>query len=207
MSWLSNVLRPGRPYKKAQDVMQQYYQQGQQQMQPYMQAGMDAYGQLSPALQALMNPEQLQAKWLESYTESPQATLAKQQAEQEGLSAASSMGMLGSTPALQALQAGTTQLGYADRQKYLDDLMNKYQTAIGLGQNIYGTGAQMAGQSASNAMNMGGAMGTLAAGQGMAGGSMLGGLLGGLGRFGMDYLTGGFGQGNYGRGAWSTTGG
>ena len=206
MSWLSSFLHPGRQYQAAQDQMQQYYNQAQGAMQPYMQHGQEAYSGLSEAMKNLLDPQALQAQWMEGYETSPQAQFAQQQAQQHGLDAASAMGLMGSTPALQAIQGGTTQIGFQDRQNYLQDLMDKYKTGIGLGENIYGTGAGMAGQSAQQAMNMGNIMGGLAGGREAAGGSLLSGLLGGAGRLGLDYLTGGFGQGGYGRGAWSTGG-
>ena len=47
----------------------------------------------------------------------------KSRAQEQGLSAASSMGLLGSTPALQAIQAGRSQISNADKHQYLSDLM------------------------------------------------------------------------------------
>jgi len=207
MSWLSSFLHPERPYQAAQDQMQQYYGQAQGQMQPFIQQGQQAYGGLSDAMQQLLHPEKLQGDWMQSYETSPQALQMQEQAKQSGLGAASAMGLMGSSPALQAIQQGQSQIGAADRQSYLDSLMDKYKTGIGVGQNIYGAGAQMAGQGAQNAMNMGNIMGGLAGGEAGAGGGMLGQLLGGGLNLGLNYLTGGMGQGGFGRGAWSTAGG
>lgn len=206
MSWLSSFMHPGQPYADAQGQMDKYYGQAQQGMQPYMQAGQGVYGQLSPALQKLLDPQALQSEWMQGYETSPQAKLAQEQATQQGLDTASSMGLMGSQPALQAIQGGAANISMQDRDNYLNSLMDKYKTGIGLGENIYSTGAQMAGQSGQNAMNMGNIMGGLAGGQAGAGVSMLSGLIGGAGRLGLDYLTGGFGSGGYGRGAWSTGG-
>jgi hypothetical protein len=207
MSWLSSFLHPGRQYRAAQDQMQQYYNQAQGAMQPYMRHGEEAYGGLSEAMKNLMDPQALQAQWMEGYETSPQAQFAQQQAQQHGLDAASAMGLMGSQPALQAIQGGTANIGFQDRDNYLNALMDKYKTGIGLGENIYGAGANMASQSAQNAMNMGNIMGGLAGGAAGAGGGMIGQLLGGGLGLGLDYLTGGMGQGGYGRGAWSTSGG
>lgn len=207
MSWLSSLMHPGRPYQAAQDQMTQYYNQAQQGMQPYMQQGQQAGQQLGGAMRKLLDPGALQNEWTQGYEMSPQAKQAQQMASQQGLDAASSMGLMGSQPALQAIQGGASQIALNDRQNYLNDLMQKYQSGIGVGQNMMGVGAGAAGQMGQQGMNMGNTMGGLAAGRQQAGGSMLSGLLGSAGRLGMDYLTGGFGAGGMGRGMWSPYGG
>lgn len=204
MSWLSSFLHPERGYQAAQDQMQQYYSQAQQGMQPFMQEGQQAGEQLAPAMQKLLDPQGLQSEWMEGYETSPQAQLAQQQAQQQGLDAASSMGLMGSQPALQAIQGGMSNIGIQDRQNYLGDLMDKYKTGIGLGQNMYGTGAQMAGQSGQQAMQMGQDAAQMAYGQQNAPGQMFGNLLNTGLNLGTSYLTGGMGTGRFGRGAWST---
>lgn len=190
MSWLSNFLHPSDPYKGAQEQMQQYYNQAQGAYHPYMQQGQAAYGGLSSAMDALLNPEKLQAKWMESYETSPQARQAMAQAREEGLGAASAMGLMGSSAALKGIEGQAGQIASADRQQYLNDLMQKYMAGAGIGQNIYGAGASMAGQYGQNAMNMGNIMGGLEAARRQAGGGMMGGLLGGLGAIG-GYALGG----------------
>lgn len=209
MSWLSSLMHPGRPYQAAQDQMTQYYNQAQQGMQPYMQQGQQAGQQLGGAMQKLMDPAALQSEWTQGYEMSPQAQQAQQMASQQGLDAASSMGLMGSQPALQAIQSGSSQIALNDRQNYLNDLMNKYQAGIGVGQNMYGTGAGMANQSGQMGMQMGENAGAMQYGRNAAGGSMLDGLLSGAGKLGMSYLTGGMGTGGTGsfRGMWSPTGG
>ena len=178
MSWLSSFLHPERGYEKAQEQLDKYYQQAQQNYQPYMQQGQEAYGGLSDAMKALLNPEALQAQWASGYAESPEAKMAEQMAQERGMNAASSMGLMGSSPALGAIQQGTSQIGLADRQKYLDDLMQKYLAGAGLAQGIYGTGANAAGQSGQNAMNMGTNSANMAYNQQNAPGNMFSGLLG-----------------------------
>jgi hypothetical protein len=127
----------------------------------------------------------LQDKWASGYKESEAAKNAQMMAQEHGLGAASSMGLMGSSPALQAIQAGTSQIGAEDRKSYLDDLMQKYLAGAGLAQNIYGTGANAANSMSGNAMNMGqNAMNMgqnsaqMAYGQQNAGGNMFGNLLG-----------------------------
>ncbi|HXB11390.1 MAG TPA: hypothetical protein VNZ45_05350, partial [Bacteroidia bacterium] len=89
-----------------------------------------------------------------------------------GLDVANSMGLVGSTPALQAIQAGSSRIGAQDRQNYLNDLMEKYKTAAGLSQGIYGTGANAAGAQSGNAMRMGENSANLAYGRENSGGNM-----------------------------------
>ncbi|MFB1501507.1 hypothetical protein [Thiocapsa sp. N5-Cardenillas] len=207
MSWLSSFLHPDRGYKAAGDQMQQFYNQAQGYQQPYNQQGQAAGQNLNTAQQALMDPVALQDQWSNAYQTSDYAKNLQAQAQQGGLDAASSMGLMGSTPALQAIQGGTAQIGNADRQQYLNDLMQKYQAGIGVNQNMYGIGAQSAGQMGQNAMNQGQNMGAAAFGQQNAPGNMLANLFGAAGNLGTSYLTGGMGTGGMGRGMWSPTGG
>lgn len=178
MSWLSKFLNPEKGYDKAQKELDKYYQQGQGYLDPYNQYGQGAYGNLSEMLEALMNPEKLQGKWIDSYSESPAAIQAEKMAQEHGLNAANAMGLMGSNTALNAIQSGTSQIGMEDRQKYLDDLMQKYLAAAGIAGNIFGTGAGAASQMGQNAMNMGTNSAQLAYGKENAKGSLFGNLLG-----------------------------
>lgn len=179
MSWLSEFLHPKKAYNKAQNSLDKYFQQSQGYLQPYNQFGQDAYGNLQPAMQALLNPEELQNKWIQGYEESPAAKQAESLAQEHGLNAASGLGLMGSSPALQAIQAGTSQIGLNDRQNYLNDLMQKYLSGISTAQNIFGTGASSANAMASNAANMGQNAAQLAFGKETAQGDLFGKLLGG----------------------------
>lgn len=181
MSMLSQFLNPGGAYEAAGDEMRQYYDQAQGMMQPYIQHGQDAYGGLSGAMGRLLDPAALQSEWAQGYEESPAARQAQEMAKQSGLSAASGLGLMGSSTALEGIQAGSANIAMQDRQNYLNDLMQKYMAGTGIGQNIYGTGAQMAGQGAQQAMNMGQTMGGLAAGQQQAGAGLIGQGIGALG--------------------------
>lgn len=178
MSWLSSFMHPGRAYGKAQGQLDKYYQQGQGYLNPYNQYGQSAYGNYSDAMKALLDPQALQDKWSKGYTESEAAKNAEGMATQHGLDAASSMGLMGSSPALGAIQAGTSQIAMDDKQNYLNDLMQKYMQGAGIAGNIFNTGAGAAGQMAGNAMNMGQNSAMMSYGRGAAGGNMLGGLLG-----------------------------
>lgn len=178
MSWLSNTFHPENAYKDAQEQMNKFYDQAQNYQQPYIQHGEQAYNQLSGGMNALMDPQALQDKWASGYKESDAARQMEGMAQQHGLDAASSMGLFGSTPALQAIQAGTSGIVAQDRQKYLDDLMQKYMHGTNIAGNIYGTGANASNAASQNAMNMGNKSSELAYGQGSAQGNLMGNLIG-----------------------------
>lgn len=196
MSWLSKIT--GRDaYEKAQKAYEQQMQQSQQQygqaqqnLQPFVDQGQEGYGSYKDAMMKLMNPAALQDEFMKSYEPSEQAKYTSEMAGQEGLDAASSMGLMGSTPALGAIQAGKSQIMADDKQKYIDNLMQKYLAGAGIAGNIYSTGANMAGQQANigstqagSTMASGGPMSQFQYGQNMAGPNMLGnigGLVGGL---------------------------
>ena len=182
MSWLSKFLHPEEGYKKAQEQQEKYYNEAQGQLNPYNQNGQQAFQPTFNAMQSLLNPAQLQADWIKSYEESPQAKQAQGLAQEHGLNSASALGLMGSTPALQALQGGASQISLNDRQNYLNDLMQKYLAGAGIGQNFYNTGAGAAGQQSQNAMNMGTNSGQNAYGQQNAQGNLFGNIVGtGLG--------------------------
>lgn len=155
MSWLSSFLHPENAYKGAQTELEKYFQQAQQNLQPYNQHGQDAYNGYSGAMNRLLNPADLENEWSQGYQESPLAKQNEANATQRGLESASSMGLMGSSPALQAIQSGTSGIVAQDRQKFLDDLMQKYLAGIGIGQDIYGKGANAATNQSQNDMNMG----------------------------------------------------
>lgn len=178
MGMLSSFLHPERAYREAADTMGQYFDESKGYLQPYTQYGQEAYGQLNPVMQQLLNPQQLQSDWINSYETSPYASMMQEEATNQGLNAASSMGLMGSTPALNAIQRGTSMITAADRDTYLNDLMNKYLSGAGIAQNIFGTGAG-AGQSlAGIAQNQGQALGEMAYGENAAPGNLMGNLLG-----------------------------
>lgn len=178
MSWFSSWLHPDKGYKAGQEQLDKYYNQAQNNLQPYNQQGQDQYANLQDYIKNLMNPEELQNKWAEGYSESPAAKQAEAMANQHGANAASSMGLMGSNTALNATQAGATQIGLDDRQNYLDNLMQKYLAGAGLSQGIYGQGANAANNMSNNAMNMGSNSAQMAFGEKNAPGSLFGNILG-----------------------------
>lgn len=192
MGWLDSFLDPGEGYAKGQEQLDKYYgqskdlfNQAQASLQPYNQFGQNAYGNLSGAMQRLLDPASLEADWIKGYSASPSAINAEQLATQHGLDAASGLGLMGSNTALNAIQTGTSQIGLNDRQNYLDNLMQKYLAGTTIAGNIFNTGANAANAMSSNAMNfgrnamdMGENSAQMAYGQQNAGGQMLAGLLG-----------------------------
>jgi hypothetical protein len=179
MSWLSSFLHPEKSFESAQKEREKYYNQGQGYLDPYNQHGQETYGKYSGAMDKLLNPAALQDEWNKNYKESDFAKQNEAMASQSGLNTAQQMGLGGSAPALQAIQSGTAGIVAKDRQQYLDDLMQKYMTGIGIGQDIYGKGANAAGQMSQNANTMGQDSSQLEFNKKNAQGDLFGKLLGG----------------------------
>jgi hypothetical protein len=163
MGWLDpfNVFDPGKGYRAAGKEIKKGYQEGQGYLNPYNQAGTDQLQKLLAAQGNLLDPSKLQSEWAKGYETSPYAKQLQDQAKAGGMDAASSQGLLGSSTAINSIQQGSSNIMQADRQKYMDDLMQKYLSGIGIGQNIYGTGANAAGQMSGNAMDFGKQMGSM----------------------------------------------
>src|SRR4029078_121099 len=160
---IDSFLHPEAGYKAAGDEMQKAWQQAQQfqqqslqrqeqglnqslgYQQPFQTAGTAQLPILNNAESQLLNPSDLLAKWMQSYSMSPFAQTSMSNAKNAGLEAASSMGLMCSSPALKNIQQSSADIMNADRQQFLNDLMQKYMTGIGIGQNIYGIGGQTAG--------------------------------------------------------------
>lgn len=172
MGWFDNYatsfFNPGKSYRDAGKEITKGYNQGQGYLQPYNQAGNDQLQKLLAAQGNLLDPSKLQSEWAKGYETSPYAKQLQDQAKSSGMDAASSQGLLGSSTALNSIQQGSSNIMQADRQKYMDDLMQKYLSGIGIGQGIYGTGAGAAGQMSNNAMDYGKQMGGMKFGEGNA---------------------------------------
>lgn len=175
---ISSFFRPEKGYKKAADEFRNFYNQGQSYLQPYNTQGQNAYPFLSGAMEKLLNPAALEAEFLQSYKTSPSAKYAMEDALYSGRNALNSMGMLGSSPALRAMQEGAARIAEQDRMNYLDRLTNKYLQGAGVAQNLYGTGASVASQLGQNAFNAGNTLGNIAYNQYAAPGQLFGGVLG-----------------------------
>lgn len=179
---------PEKAYQKAGDQLEQYYGQAREDLGPYAQQGQQAFEPLFGAMQNLMDPQGFEGQMLEGYEASPHARMLQEEASQQGLNAASSMGMLGSTPALQAMQRGTTGIVQGDRDNYLNRMMGSYLSGSNIAQNMYGQGQQAAGGLAQMAMNQGDSMADVAYGKQSAPGELFGkmaGMLAGVGGVGL----------------------
>lgn len=136
MGILDDIFGSGNAAKAAEDAEKKY-------MQPYDDYGLAAGGALSGAMHNLLDPTAMMGKWASSYQESPEAKQLEATAQNRGMDAASAMGLMGSSPALRAIQSGTTGIMANDRQNYLQNLMHQYQLGTGVAQNMYGIGANM----------------------------------------------------------------
>ncbi len=156
----------GDPYAEAAKKAREYYERAQAQQQPYNQFGQDQISKLGGAENNLLDPTKLQSDWESQYTMSPHAQQLQEQAKTAGLDAASSQGLLGSSASNSNIQQGASNIMNADREQYMNDLMEKYKTGIGLGQNIYGTGANTAANMGAQTVAQGNTEGGAAYGSG-----------------------------------------
>lgn len=172
MGWLgdtfSGIFDPAKAYRNAGREIKQGYEQGQGYLDPYNQAGRGQIDKLTGAQNRLMDPAALQAEWAKGYQMSPYAQQLQDQAKSSGMDAASSQGLLGSSSAINAIQQGSSNIMNADRQQYMNDLMTKYMGGIGIGQGIFGQGANAANQMSQNANAFGQNMAGVKFGEGNA---------------------------------------
>ncbi len=136
-SWL----HPEEGYDAAQEELNKGWNEAKGYQQPYNEAGQAEIGRLRDATGRLLNPEELQNQWAQGYETSP---FAKQQLERSknlGMDAASSMGLNGSSSAIENIQRTGSGIVAQDRQTYLDNLMQKYLAGVNSSGNIFGTGA------------------------------------------------------------------
>ena len=155
MSWLSDFTHPGRAYAKGGEREQQGYNEAQGYRKPYMDNGVGAGNSLQEMMKKLMNPGSLQDEWSKGYSKSPYATQLQDEARTGGMDAASAMGLGGSSASLSNIQKGSSDIMQKDRQNYMDDMMKKYMSAMGIGESMYGTGANTANSAASGAQSHG----------------------------------------------------
>lgn len=172
-SLISSFLHPEEGYDDASKQMQNAWGQAQGFQQPYAQAGANQIGTLNSAENSLLDPSALLGKWMQGYQTSPYADKSMQNARESGLNAASSMGLSGSSAALNNIQQSSGDIMNADRSEYLNDLMQKYMTGIGIGQNMFNVGAGTAGNMGNQSLSVGENMGAAAYGAKNAPGNLL----------------------------------
>ena len=99
-NYIDSFLHPEEGYNDAARKMQEMWQQIQGFQQPYNQAGQGQIPILQDAQKRLLDPSSLLADWMSKYETSPYAKQSMANAKEEGLGAASSMGLMGSSAAL-----------------------------------------------------------------------------------------------------------
>jgi hypothetical protein len=184
-------LHPENGYNAAIKQLQEFFQKAQGYNQPIADQGQSQFGRLNNQANELGDPAAFQAKLDSSYQTSPQAKQDIAQANSSGLDAASSMGLLGSSAALGNIQKGASNIMEGDRADYIKNLMQNYLSSVGIGQNLYGVGANASNALATNATNMGENMAGLTGAAVNAPGAQLGKLAGGAADLGINYFTGG----------------
>lgn len=214
MSWFSDLFNPGKGYKEAADVNKGYYDEAQGGLKPYNDMGQKSGQDLYQQMMSYLDPQALQDKWSKGYETSEGAKQQLAHNMDYGQSAASQMGLGGSSAALNNIQTTGGEIQQKDKQQYMNDLMQKYMQGTGIGQNLYNQGASAAGQMGQNSMNEGKTQGELKFGQTNAGPEMLGTMGKGALNLLMQYLTGGMGgmtngvqTGSFGRGMFTPNSG
>jgi hypothetical protein len=170
---LESFFHPEKGWEEAQKELQKYFQQAMGYQQPFQQNGVNQGQILTDAQKQLMNPSEMLNKWTSGYETSPYAHQLMDQSKSSGLDAASSMGLMGSSPALSSIQNSAGNIMQKDRESYLKDMMDKYMKGIGIGENIYNQGSATAANMGTQAMQAGQGAGTAAFGQANAPGNMI----------------------------------
>lgn len=161
MKGLHSFLNPEEGYQDAQTKLKEYFdmalksgKSAQDILQPLINQGQSQYGRLNEQAENLNNPVNLENEWANAYTESPYAKQLTSEATSAGKDAASSMGLLGSSAALNNIQKSAGNIMQSDRSAFMDDLMKKYMSSIGIGQNLYGVGASATGAQSSEGIDL-----------------------------------------------------
>lgn len=136
---------PDRPYREAQQSLQQMMPQAQSYNQPFLQAGTRAIPRFENWLGGMSNPSGFINNLMGQYSESPWAKYQQDQSARAFGNAGSAGGMTGSTPLLQFQQQNMHDLSSQDMNQWLQNV---------LGVNTqYGAGTQnlmLGGQNAAN---------------------------------------------------------
>ena len=185
----SSFFHPEKGYEEAEKEFRRAWEESRGRQQPFVDQGQAQYGNLMGAEGALLDPESLLGKWIKGYEMSPYAKQSFENAKSAGLDSASSQGLLGSSAALNNIQSSASNIMNADRSQYLNDLMQKYLAGVGIGQNIYGIGANTAGELGREGLEYGRDIAGTRYGAENAPGNLLGNLI----KLGADIYTGGKG--------------
>lgn len=147
---------PGAPYQRAEDQLNNFYNQAQGFQNPFYQAGTGAIPQYQQWLQGQQDPSKFINNLMGQYQESPYAKYLQDQAMKAALNAASAGGVgnmggagLGSTPFLQQSQQNAANISSQDLQNWLGRVLG-INTQYGQGVQNMMTGGQNAANSLSN---------------------------------------------------------
>lgn len=165
---IGTVFNPGRGHEAAEKQNRAGWEEAKGFLKPYAERGGEVYPGMLEAFKSLLDPQGLQNKWAESYQQSPMAKRMLEMNTGRGMEDASRMGLMGSSAALSNIQQGAGDIVSRDRQQYMEDLMKKYLAGLGLGEGIYGQGANAAGNLAGGAQRFGEGMAGLEYGRKMA---------------------------------------
>lgn len=169
-----SFFNPGSGYEAAKKEFQKYFNQGIGYQSPYQQAGLNQQNILTGAENNLLDPSKMLANWINNYKESPTAQKATQNATESGLDAASAMGLSGSSTAVNNIQNSASDIMNKDESTYISNLMKQYMSGVGIGENIYGKGANAAQRMGYESMKEGEDMGKAAFGEENSKGQLLG---------------------------------
>lgn len=196
---ISSFLSPEDPYEKAQDQLTKQWGETKEFLAPFREKGLDQYPQIAEAIKKLMSGD-LQNEWGSNYETSPYAQRMMDMQQQQALEQASAMGLMGSSGALSNLQQGASDIQGRDRREYLNDMMQKYMSGLGLSTDIYKTGSGMASNLGSLGSQYGQNNAGLEYGKQAAPGELFGKLLGAAIGIGTGGMGGGMGGGTGGMG-------
>lgn len=175
---LKSFMNPGQPYEDAAQEAQRAWLEAQGFQKPFQQAGLGQVGNLQTASDQLLHPDQMENQWAQGYETSPYALDALGRSKDIGLDAASSMGLLGSSSALENIQRTGSSIMSGDRRNYLQDLIQKYLAGVQNSQNLFNTGAGVGQNLGQDALRTGENLGQARYGASAAPGEMFGKLLG-----------------------------
>lgn len=133
----------GRPYEKAGEEYQKYFNQAPTAQQPYQQAGQNAIPQFQQWLQGQKDPAGFINKLMGQYQQSPWAKFQTEQANRYNTNDASAKGLIGSTPYQQAGEQFAHDISSQDMQSWLQNVLG-INTQYGQGQHQLMEGGQHA---------------------------------------------------------------
>jgi hypothetical protein len=149
----------GKPYDKAMEQYQNYFNQGKQTQQPFYDAGTQGIKGYQDWLNQQKNPTEFINKMMGDYQESPYAHQLQQQAMNAGNNAASASGMMGSSALMQQQQQNAGTIANQDMNQWLQNVLG-INTQYGQGQNnLMNTGQTSANALTDMMNNMGKNMG------------------------------------------------